>query len=65
MSFLANDSVRVWTLGTRWDIQPKVALKAEVCYIKGYADKDSYFTSIQDGFDRTAMLYKLSVQWVF
>ncbi len=65
MSFLANDSVRVWTLGTRWDIQPKVALKAEVSYIKGYADKDSYFTSIQEDFDRTAMLYKLSLQWIF
>lgn len=65
MTFLANDSVRVWTLGTRWDIQPKVALKAEVSYIKGYADKDSYFTSIQENFDQTAMLYKLSLQWVF
>ncbi|MCE0494796.1 hypothetical protein [Vibrio salinus] len=64
-SFLANDSVRVWTLGTRWDIKPQIALKAEISYIDGYEDKESYFTSIKDGFDRKAALYKLSVQWVF
>lgn len=64
-SYFNNDSVKIWTIGTRWDIQPKIALKAEVSLINGYPDKDSYFTEIEEGFNRNAVLYKLSMQWVF
>lgn len=64
-SVLSNDSLRSWTLGARWDLMPKVALKAEVTLLDGDSDKNSFFDSIQEGFDRDASLYKLSVEWVF
>lgn len=65
MSRLSNDSLRSWTLGARWDVVPKVALKAEVTLLDGDSDKNSFFDSIQTGFDRDASLYKISVEWMF
>ncbi len=65
ISQLSNDSLRSWTLGARWDVVPKVALKAEVTLLDGDSDKNSFFDSIQSGFNRDASLYKLSVEWVF
>ncbi len=62
---LSNDSLRSWTLGARWDVKSDVALKAEVTLLDGYSDKNSFFDSIKDGFDRNASLYKMSVEWVF
>ncbi|MGX9418922.1 hypothetical protein ACWU4D_16400 [Vibrio sp. WJH972] len=65
MDRLSNDSLRSWTLGTRWDVLPKVALKAEVTLLDGDSEENSFFDSIEEGFDRDASLYKLSVEWVF
>ncbi|MDC0610357.1 porin [Vibrio sp.] len=64
-SYLSDDSVRTWSIGARWDVIPKVALKAEICLIDGYSGKNSFFDSIEDGFDRDATLYKISMEWVF
>jgi hypothetical protein len=64
-SQLSNDSLQSWTLGVRWDFMPKLALKTEVSLLDGESDANSFFESIQSGFNRDATLYKMSLEWVF
>ncbi len=62
---LPVNSSEAYTLGTRWDLQPGLALKGEVSLIKG-ADNESAFFNIKDtAFDREALLYLIALEWVF
>jgi hypothetical protein len=65
ISRLSGDELRSWSLGARWDVMPKVAIKAELTLLDGESDDSSFFDSIAENFDRDASLYKLSVEWVF
>jgi len=54
------------TLGIRWDFQHNMALKADVSFLNGQKDQDSFFTDISDSsFDRQATLYQFGVEWFF
>jgi len=64
-SQLPVDSSEAFTLGTRWDLQPGLALKAEVSLIKGQDDDRAFFTVNNPEFDRKALLYLLALEWVF
>lgn len=64
-SQLPVDSSEAFTLGTRWDVQPGLALKGEVSYIKGQGDDRAFFTVNNPQFDRKALLYLLALEWVF
>ncbi|MDW6004898.1 hypothetical protein [Vibrio mangrovi] len=61
----SQDNLISWTFGTRWDIRPKIAFKAEVTLLDGKPGENAFFSSIQDGFNRNANLYKISLEWVF
>jgi len=64
-SQLPVDSSEAFTLGTRWDVQPGLALKGEVSYIKGQGGDRAFFTVNNPQFDRKALLYLLALEWVF
>lgn len=59
------DSLKSWTLGARWDIRPKLAVKADVTLLDGAENETAMFDSIKDGFNREAMFYQVAVEWVF
>nr|WP_277601567.1 porin [Colwellia sp. Arc7-635] len=62
---LPVDSSEAFTLGTRWDLQPGLALKGEISLIKGQGDDRAFFTVNNPEFDRKALLYLLALEWVF
>ncbi|WNJ97918.1 hypothetical protein RND59_17515 [Vibrio ruber] len=61
----SQDNLTTWTLGTRWDVHPQIALKAEVTFLDGKPGENAFFDSIRDDFDRNADLYRVSLEWVF
>ncbi|MDO6559898.1 porin [Paraglaciecola chathamensis] len=62
---LPIDSSEAFTIGTRWDIQPSLALKAEANLIKGSSTDTAFFAFNNPDFDREAVLYLLALEWVF
>ncbi len=62
---LPQDDLSTYTVGVRWDARPNVAVKLEWSHLRGDANKASYFTHIQPGFDRQANLLQMGVEWVF
>ncbi len=60
-----QDNLTTWTFGTRWDVHPQIALKAEVTLLDGKPEENAFFDSIQNDFSRNANLYKISLEWVF
>lgn len=64
---LPTDELRSFSLGTRWDFRPSMALKAEITWLDGESGKSSFYdvTSIQEGFDRDTTLYQVAWEWVF
>ncbi|TYL47584.1 hypothetical protein [Marinomonas sp. IMCC 4694] len=61
----STDQLKSWTVGARWDVKPKLALKADVTFIQGEEDDTALFDSIQSGFDRKTALYQVAMEWVF
>ncbi|KUI97557.1 hypothetical protein VRK_31200 [Vibrio sp. MEBiC08052] len=61
----SQDNLTTWTFGTRWDVHPKIALKAEVTFLDGKPGENAFFDSIQNDFNRNADLYRVSLEWVF
>ncbi|MDW6094590.1 porin [Vibrio rhizosphaerae] len=61
----SQDNLTTWTFGARWDVHPQIALKAEMTVLEGKQGEQAFFHSIQDGFDRNANLYRVSLEWVF
>ncbi|MBM6549822.1 porin [Marinomonas ostreistagni] len=61
----SSDSLKSWTLGVRWDVQPKLAVKGEVTWLRGDRNESAMFNSIDDDFDRTTELYQVGVEWIF
>lgn len=62
---LPINSSEAFTIGTRWDIKPGLALKGEVSLIKGASDESAFFTIEDPEFDREALLYLIALEWVF
>lgn len=59
------DSLRSWTLGARWDIEPGVALKADITLLQGKKGDQAMFDSFGEDFDHKAYLYQVALDWVF
>lgn len=65
-SSLPKDDLDKYVVGSRWDIQTGLALKAEVAWLNGNTNQRSLFQiKNADDFDRKAVLYQLSLEWVF
>lgn len=65
MASRSTNSLDTWTIGARWDIRPKIALKADVTFLQGDKNEAAMFQDIEDGFDRKAQLYQVALEWVF
>lgn len=54
------------SLGLRWDFRHNMSMKAELTFLDGEPEQNSFFSSIEDpNFDRKATLYQLGLEWVF
>ncbi|WP_133470203.1 hypothetical protein [Paraglaciecola marina] len=54
------------TIGLRWDLKYNISAKAEVTYLSGEQDENSFFEDITNpDFDRKATLYQIGLEWVF
>jgi hypothetical protein len=54
------------SLGLRWDIKHNISAKAEITYLSGEPNQNSFFEDITDpDFDRKATLYQVALEWVF
>jgi hypothetical protein len=54
------------TLGTRWDFNSNLALKAEITFIKAnQGSNDNFMVLDEVKFDKKAPLYQLALEWVF
>ncbi len=61
----SSDSLNSWTIGARWDVKPRLALKADITFLHGNDGETAMFESIKDGFDRESQLYQVAMEWVF
>lgn len=61
----SSDDLESWTIGARWDIRPRLALKTDITFLIGKDGDTAMFNSIDEGFDRKAQLYQVAVEWVF
>jgi hypothetical protein len=63
LPLIAFDSVKI---GLRWDLRHDISAKAEVTYIDGNRNEDSFFKNISDpNFDHEATLYQIALEWTF
>jgi hypothetical protein len=63
---LPRDDLSKYVIGTRWDLQNNLALKAEIAFLVGRHGQRSLFSIKNDvEFDRQATLYQVSLEWVF
>ena len=63
---LPLDELDAVTLGLRWDFQHNFAAKAEITFLNGKLNQNSFYSSITDAsFNREATLYQIGVEWVF
>lgn len=54
------------TVGIRWDFRHDMAAKAEVTFLEGKPDENSFFAEINDpNFNRKATLYQVALELVF
>ncbi|MFT2090259.1 hypothetical protein [Paraglaciecola sp. 2405UD69-4] len=54
------------TAGLRWDIRFNLSAKAEITFLKGKSNENSFFEDITNpNFDRKATLYQIGLEWVF
>ena len=62
----ANDNLRSFSVGLRWDLNPSMALKAEWLHLDGDRDQRSFFSfDPAADFDRKANLFLFAVEWIF
>lgn len=60
------DSLTSYTVGSRWDFKPNMALKFDVSLLKGKQGERGFFDiSDTDQFDHNSVLYELAWEWVF
>lgn len=54
------------SLGARWDFRHNMSAKAEVTFLDGEPNQNSFYSQISDEtFDRKATLYQFGVEWIF
>lgn len=54
------------TLGLRWSLRYNVSAKAEITFLSGEQNENSFFEDITNpDFDRKATLYQIGLEWVF
>jgi hypothetical protein len=54
-----------WTLGSRWDLQKNLALKAQLDWIRGQPSSQFLFKDTQTGWDGRMTVFSLALDFVF
>jgi hypothetical protein len=66
-AFLQGTAQRTLAIGTRWDVMPGIALKAQLDFINVLENSNGSFTNLQPGFvpGQSSRLVSIATSFVF